>query len=367
MKVLLCTPYEEGKEIVFGGVTIWARNIINFYRTRANEAVSVDIQSFDRITYVNKDMSKFARIYYGISEYLDMIKKADLTLKKKKYDIVHLNSSANLSFFKDLLMIRKVHCHGAKMVLHLHFGRIPQIIEKNNWEWKILKIILKYVDMVITMDQRSFEILKEKGYNNVSYLPNPLSLAIINQIHDNSQTVKVKKSILFVGHIIQAKGVFELAEATIGMKFSTLRFVGKCPDDTKQKLLSINPNIVFVGEIPHSQVVNEMLASDILVLPSYTEGFPNVILEGMACGCAIVGTSVGAIPEMLDVESQEPCGTVVAPCDVDGLHDALTNLLDDENLKNVYRQRSVKRVNERYSVDVVWHQLTGIWKETLDN
>lgn len=368
MKVLLCTPYEEGKEIVFGGVTIWARNIINYYKTIDKGPVLVDVQPFDRITYVSKDMSKYARFYYGISEYLKMIKGAEQTLKKNKYDIVHLNSSANISLFKDLLMIRKAHCYGAKIALHLHFGRIPQIICKKNWEWKILRVILNHADMVITMDQRSFFKLNDMGYNNVSYLPNPLSLAITTQIQEeNTRIFKATKSILFVGHVILAKGVFELAEATKGMDYSTLRFIGKCPDDTKQKLLAINPNIIFVGEVPHNQVIKEILASDIMVLPSYTEGFPNVILEGMACRCAIVATTVGAIPEMLDVGTQKPCGMTVAPRDTDALRDALSTLLSDEGLRNVFRERAVKRVHKMYSVKEVWGQLTGIWKSMIAN
>ena len=39
--------------------------------------------------------------------------------------------------------------------------------------------------------------------------------------------------------------------------------------------------------------------ADLFVFPSYSEGFPNVILESMAAGCAIVTTNVGAIPQML--------------------------------------------------------------------
>lgn len=366
MKILLCTPFEEGKEIVFGGITIWARNIMNYYSSLAKGPIQVQVQPFDRVTFVSKDMTLFQRLYFGITEYLKMIDAAKLTLKNEKYDVIHLNSSANISFFKDLLMIKVAHRFGAKIALHLHFGRVPEIIEYSNWEWKVLKMILKNADRVITMDKKSYVKLINMGYKNVSNLPNPLSQAITDQIKEEKSSVKmIPKSILYVGHADKTKGVFELAKATKGLKYSSFRIIGKCPEDTKAEMLALNPNITFVGEVSHKQVIEEMLASDIFVLPSYTEGFPNVILESMACGCATIGTSVGAIPEMLNSESSDPCGIVISPKDVDGLRHAIQSLLIDDSLCDKYRSRAINRVNDMYSVGVVWKQLTDIWEKTL--
>jgi glycosyltransferase involved in cell wall biosynthesis len=66
-----------------------------------------------------------------------------------------------------------------------------------------------------------------------------------------------------------------------------------------------------------------MQAADLFVLPTYTEGFPNVILEAMAAGKAIISTRVGAIPEMLAVDENESCGLVIAPRDAGALVAAL--------------------------------------------
>jgi glycosyltransferase involved in cell wall biosynthesis len=57
----------------------------------------------------------------------------------------------------------------------------------------------------------------------------------------------------------------------------------------------------------------------IFVLPTYTEGFPNVILECMASGCPIITTPVGAIPDMLQFGSTQACGACVDVKDVQGL------------------------------------------------
>ncbi len=364
MKILLCTPYEEGKGIASGGITIWARNIINYYKS-AHDNVCVKVQPFDRDTYVSKDITTFQRFYYGLTEYLDIIKQTEKRLGKEHFDIIHLCSSASISLVKDLMMIRIAHRFGSKIAIHLHFGRIPQIYAKNNWEWKLLMQVLKNADMVITMDQSSYSLLNSIGYENVSYLPNPLSKAIIEQIETDSNCVAIEpKTILFVGHVIETKGVYELAEATKGLPYKSLRIIGKCAEDTKQEMLAINPNMIFVDEIPHDQVIREMLAADIFVLPSYTEGFPNVILESMACGCAIISTEVGAIPEMLNYNTPQPCGCIVPPMDVIRLKNTIEELLNNQKLCDELRARSVQRVNEIYSVDVVWKQLVSIWEDT---
>lgn len=62
--------------------------------------------------------------------------------------------------------------------------------------------------------------------------------------------------------------------------------------------------------------LNELLRkSSVLVLPSYNEGLPMAILEGMACGKAIISTTVGAIPEVVKKEN----GILVQPGDVTAL------------------------------------------------
>lgn len=364
MRVLLCTPYETGSRIASGGITMWARNIMDYYKMSKGSSLIVDVQPFDRNTFINENTSLLRRILSGIKEYLHNVYKASNSLKRNRYDVVHLNTSASLGLLKDLVMIMVAHRHGARIVLHFHFGRIPQLMEQNNWESKLLKSVLKRADSVITMDNKSFAKLKELGCGNVFYLPNPLSLNIIHQISGIKESVNIiPRSILFVGHVIKSKGVFELVEATRGLNNSTLKIIGKYSEETKKQLLSINKDVTLCGEMQHELVIKEMLSADIFVLPSYTEGFPNVILESMACGCTIVGTSVGAIPEMLGMDEQQPSGIVIPAKNTCLLHNVLDILLNDDKSRLLYKERAVNRVNTLYAIDVVWKDLTDIWKK----
>ena len=81
-------------------------------------------------------------------------------------------------------------------------------------------------------------------------------------------------------------------------------------------------NATFVGAVPHEGIPTWLAACDVLALPSWNEGTPNVVLEALACGRRVVATSVGGIP---DVVTSPELGTLVAPRDIEALARALSD------------------------------------------
>ena len=371
MKVLLCTPYLQGPNIVSGGINIWGHNVWNYYQ-QVDSELELDIVSFDRIFNVQEDSSIFQRLHYGIKDYSRPIKEIKNKLKQNgRYDVLHLCTSAQLGLFKDWVIIREAHRRGVKVALHLHFGRVPELLKKQNLESKLFKMVVSMADAVIAIDSPSYKTLIENGYRHAFYLPNPLSLSIIQQIKEEQKEVKrIPGKILFVGHVIPTKGIYELAIACNGMPNVELHYIGTITEEVRSKLddeVRCKNNGKWMkirGAKPHEEVIREMLSCDLFVLPSYTEGFPNVILEAMACGCAIVATNVGAIPEMLEAEDGKQCGILVNPCNSDELMTAMNTVIKDEEQKEHLRENATMRVNERYSMPIVWVQLTSIWNKT---
>ena len=195
-------------------------------------------------------------------------------------------------------------------------------------------------------------------------MPKPKVTTLI----DNKTYERKERSILFAGHGLKTKGIFELIDACKQIPGISLKMMGTIQNDVKLELYTRSGNAEWLevcGEQPYETVIREMKSCDLFVLPTYTEGFPNVILESMACGCAIVTTPVGAIPEMLEEENGKQYGVLVAPRNVDELKDGIERMLDNAALKLECRRNVQLRVNERYNINAVWKQMITIWKETI--
>lgn len=366
MRVLLCSSYKTSKDYIQGGIIVWTNNVLDYYRT-LNDAPEIELVSFDR-----KDKNKYEseisflyRVTSGIKDYIKPVRNTIKQLKTRKFDIVHLCTSASMSLFKDLVVVKMARKYGARPIVHLHFGRVPEVAAKNNWEWKLLKRIARLASDVITMDTKSYQTLKEAGLTNAHYLPNPLSQSIIRQVESLKDSIsREKNKACFVGTMLATKGIFELVEACRDFPGLKLNVIGKASPEIKsemKRLAGDYQSMVFLDEIEHDRVIREMLSSELFILPSYTEGFPNVILESMACGCAIVTTPVGAIPEMLDIESEAPCGLCSQPKDVTALRNNIQYFIDNPEVAREFGQRAVRRVNDMYAVPTVWKQLVSIW------
>ena len=97
----------------------------------------------------------------------------------------------------------------------------------------------------------------------------------------------------------------------------------------------------------------------LFVLPSHTEGFPNVVAEAMSVGTPILASAVGAIPDML----AEGAGLTVPAHDVATLAEALQRLMCDPVLRRSMAEHAARRAREKYSTAVVTESYVGMWRE----
>ncbi|MBI2505590.1 MAG: glycosyltransferase [Candidatus Latescibacteria bacterium] len=111
--------------------------------------------------------------------------------------------------------------------------------------------------------------------------------------------------LLFVGLLVPVKGVEVLLEAleALGDRQMYCVLVGGGPLETELKAQvqarSLEAPVLFAGPRPTAQIPVWMNAADVLVLPSYSEGRPNVVLEAQACGLPVIATRVGGTPELI--------------------------------------------------------------------
>lgn len=367
VKVLLCSPFYADKEQTTCGIANWTRNILA--EQKDSDDIKLKLIPFDRSVDLNEESSVFERFFSGIKDYPKLIHRVKKEFHKNYYDIIQVSSNGSIGMIKDFFIARYARKNGTKMLIHHHFGRIPELISSPGWEGRLLRLNLKEAYGSIVMDKASFEALNNSGYKNVFYLPNPLAEKWFNQIEEEKGLFeRDDRIILFVGHVVKTKGVYELVEACDSIPDVKVKVVGKVTESLIKELKTLckkRPNtewLQFLGEIPHEEVLREMAKCSAFVLPTYTEGFPNVILESMASRCPIVTTSVGAIPEMLDIKNN-PCGIVVPPQDIDALKKGIEQILKNKELGIELGQKAEKRVREMYTTEKVWDKLAAIWKQ----
>lgn len=360
-KVLLVAPYGG----VPGGISRWTSHIVDYYKICGKDDCQLGLVPMGRTMFVNVKMSLFKRLWFAWIDYRKIFADFNRKIDSEDYDVMHLTSSASLSLYKDLYMLMKARKKGIKSVLHFRFGRIPDLARLNNWEWKLLKKAVIKTDKVIVIDQASYDTLAACGFKNIELLPNPLAPQVERVIAANCNLERQPRLILFAGHVVKTKGVFELLEACSSMANIHLRIVGYVTSEmrkTIEDLYGCPEWLTLCGEKPYEEVIKDMMACDVFVLPTHTEGFPNVILEAMVTGCAIISTPVGAIPQMLEDEGSKKFGLLVEPRNAKELHDAILSLIDNETMKNEMRGNVQKRVRERYNIQAVWNNMVSIWE-----
>lgn len=97
--------------------------------------------------------------------------------------------------------------------------------------------------------------------------------------------------LVYIGRLVKEKGIFELAEATDSLdeRFTAV-FVG---DGPAKPMLEHKDKIILTGQVPNQKVKEYLLAADMFVLPSYSEGMPTVVIEALSLQVPVICTDVG--------------------------------------------------------------------------
>jgi glycosyltransferase involved in cell wall biosynthesis len=222
-----------------------------------------------------------------------------------------------------------------------------QIIEAMNFADKVLSVSedLKLHIVNLGINEEKVHVVPN-GVDTEQFKPVEKSRArhLLNLPQD-------KNIVLFVGALRKIKGVDYLIEAAKSFvdKNTDLYMVGR-DDGLKKNLekrareLRIKEHIKFIGPVNHDNVPLWISASDILVLPSLSEGRPNVVLEALSCEVPVVATDVGGIPElMIDGKT----GHLVPAKNPEELSRKINKLLGDkncrENMGKVGRKSIIQR------------------------
>ena len=134
-------------------------------------------------------------------------------------------------------------------------------------------------------------------------------------------------TLLSVGNLVENKGHHIAIEALARLPEFRLVIAGEGPErhalESLASQVKVSSRLQFLGRVNQRQLVKCYSAADMLLLPSSREGWPNVLLESMACGTPVVATNVGGIPEII---TSPAVGRVIATRTVADLVDAVVDL-----------------------------------------
>jgi glycosyltransferase involved in cell wall biosynthesis len=174
----------------------------------------------------------------------------------------------------------------------------------------------------------------------------------------------------FVGRFTRDKGIAELYRAFVQVKqtFPDARLLlvgdfeeGDPVDEAVRCDLESEPGVIFAGMV--KDIPKYYAAMDVLALPTYREGFPNVPLEAQAACVPVVTTRVtGAVDSVLDGVT----GTLIPPQDAEALVEALTNLLDNPNKRRSMGEAAACWVEDRFRRELIWEDLTADYDRMLN-
>jgi glycosyltransferase involved in cell wall biosynthesis len=168
-------------------------------------------------------------------------------------------------------------------------------------------------------------------------------------------------TLISVGHLIPRKGHELVIEALSHLPGGQLLVCGEGPLrsklERKARQCRVADRVNFLGQIDHDELNRFYSAADVLVLASSGEGWPNVVLEAMACGTPVVATAVGAVPDFVD---HPHAGRVVHERTVSAIAGAINDLL-----KKAPSRRHVREYASQFSWSDTTRRLLALFSEVV--
>ncbi|MBN1889917.1 MAG: glycosyltransferase family 4 protein [Thermoflexales bacterium] len=284
-------------------------------------------------------------------------------LDRFRPDVVHIDEEPyNLATFHATLLARRSGARALFFTWQNHHRHYPPPF---NW---MERCVYRWSAYGLAGNQEAVQVLRAKGYAG------PLKL--IPQFGVDPELFQPRRqrdagqalSIGYVGRLVEEKGVALLLQAAAGLNgLWRLYILGSGPQ--REELhhlaheLGIAAQVIFDDPIPSTQMSAYYAGLDVLVLPSRTrpnwkEQFGRVLVEAMACGVPVIGSSCGEIPNVIG-----QAGRVFPEDDVLALREHLACLQRDEALWSELAQRGRQRVLQHYTQARIAAETVGVYRE----
>ncbi|WP_434926540.1 glycosyltransferase family 4 protein [Shewanella sp. HL-SH2] len=282
----------------------------------------------------------------------------------KSIDAVHLQGSSHGSFYRKSIFLILCKILGKPVIWNFHASRFEEFfLTKLGLRKELVRFLLNKADFVIVLSAKlKAELSNYYTLDNVIVLRNPVDPVSYSRDKLIRSTAYLK--VIFLGFFIKNKGILDLIEAAKVLANDNIEFsfagAGELQHVIDEASNNTRLNVINLGWLDSEDKYKAISDSDVLILPSYREGMPIVILEAMSIGVPVIATNIAAIPELIDDNKN---GLLYEPGDLDGLVNCICRM-KDADLRQKFSNLSSKKV-ENYYPDAVFKDLKKIYKEIV--
>lgn len=314
-------------------------------------------------TYV--DAGRGRKLWAGVKG----MTTASWRLARGRADVLHVHLAHGGSIVRKSVPMAVARRAGIPVVVHAHsydfagwFDRIPSVAQAS-----VIRALA--ADRWLVLGSGLAEGYADRlriAAADITVLYNPVRLPDSVVAQTDAHPVRV----VTLGRLGQRKGSFDLVQAVARLApevRSRLAVTMRGDGDVEEVRAAVRDagvdDVVTVGGWAGPEECVELLSgAHVFALPSYSEGLPMALLEAMSHGLAPVCTAVGSIGEAV-TDGRD--GIVIDAGDVGGLAEALTSLVDDEQLRRRIADGARRTVSD-FDVTSWYTELHGIWRALLD-
>ena len=322
-----------------------------------------------------KALSKYIKITFIVFGSNRQTEKISETLTVEKYPAITslppLLTKTNpvpltLSFLKEINKADIVHVHQFNplisnfVILYArHKHKFVCVTDHGGGIFKLSKlfpIIGKSVDLYMLVSHFSYKKFAKykKDYQAIYGGVDTSKFCPLN--------VEKERKVLFVGKILQVKGINNLIKAVQELD-TKLHIDAKLLDKEYLKLLTNldrNNKAIFNFNATDKELINDYNSAFVTVLPSLSEIFPLVVLESMACGTPVICTDAGGMPEIVEDGKN---GFIVPPNNPKSLEEKIRYFLDNPDESKRMGENARKKILADFTWDAVARRCLEGYKE----
>jgi glycosyltransferase involved in cell wall biosynthesis len=309
-------------------------------------------------------LGKAVRFVFSPLQLIKAILQLDASL-------LHVNTSMNArAYWRDLAYVAIAKLLGTPVVYQVHGGSLPLDFMKPRFARAFLRWTLRWPDVVVVLARAELEAYRHfVPEQTIALLPNGIDCGAYLRYSRPAVDPQAPLRLAYIGRVAPAKGLGETIEALhmLQKRGIRTRFMigGSGPEESVLRLrikeLQLE-GVEFLGPVHGDEKARLLSQTDVLLLPSYSEGLPYALLEGMAAGAVPVATPVGAIP---DVVIDGLHGTLVPPRDAGAIASALARLAGDRSSLTRMSAACRKRIASGYSIDRLAAELGELYQELV--